>query len=92
MVVWVNVYGTLQNYFRENHFPVTLSEDGVVKDLFLAIESHSEQILPEHIWDRENHCFHGSVLVIVDGIDLHDHSTKLVDGQEVALITPVHGG
>ncbi len=92
MIVWVNVYGTLQNYFKENRFSITLSEDGVVKDFFMAIETCTEQNLPEHIWNQESHSFRGSVLVIVDGVDMHDQTTRLKDGQEIALITPVHGG
>jgi molybdopterin converting factor small subunit len=92
MVTWINVHGTLQNYFPENHFSIDLPDGARVKDLFRIIEERYGLHLPEHLWNREMHRFRGSVLVIIDHVDVHDEFKMLENGQEIALITPVHGG
>jgi len=92
MVTWINVYGTLQYYFPENHFSIDLPEGARVIDLFQSIEERFGLHLPEHLWNWEKHCFRESVLVVIDQVDVHDELMTLSDGQEIALITPVHGG
>lgn len=35
MIIWVNVFGTLQNHFKDNRFSIELAEEATLRSFFL---------------------------------------------------------
>jgi len=92
MIVRLRAFGELERPLGGERCELTVPPDATLAHLLDAIDERwGVQLQPEW-WDRATRRFRGPVVILASGIDVHDPTTRLSDGQEILLVPVVSGG
>jgi len=92
MIIGVRVFGVLSTRFGGTNVEIELPEGATLRDLLDAIDLRWGAALAPEFWAPVDKRFMGGVLLMSEGKDLTEESTRLAHGQKIMLLMPVSGG
>ena len=93
MRVTVSFLGTLRDQVGSSSMVVELPEAATYRGLLDHIAPTLRASLPAWAWDDEKKSFARQMLVTRNlSADLRDETTRLADGDEILVVSPLAGG
>lgn len=82
----------LRDYFGREPVELELPEEATLQTVLEVISARWGAVLPGYMWNNQEVCFRGPILLLVDKKVVQDVSFRLKDGQEVTAMKALAGG
>lgn len=92
MLITLRSIGDLREYFGRDPQTVELPEGSTVQHLLAAIEQRFAPRFPAYLWDFEQHCFRGPVVLLENKKVIRELSASLREGMEITIMRALVGG
>ena len=92
MKVTLKCSGYVREVLGQEREEVDLPENSTIQDLLHWIEEHHASRFPPRLWDFGQHRFRDPVVLVVNEKAASDHTTRLTESGEIAVLYPVAGG
>jgi hypothetical protein len=92
MIVVIRVLGNMDRYFGGSKFTIKLQEGATYRDLLDSVALRWGEVLPQHIWDKDEKRFKPGVFCSDGQNDFTNEQTILLDKQEIIVTLPFAGG